>query len=265
MGQLVEVISENAETLECCPELGPVTEEIANRSQNSPVKIIRIATIRTAELDLRPGRIARHIGTIGPAALPVEIEQHVPAKIIPQQAGKKVMGLLGMRRALLALLAQCLGRRPCFLAYQRIMDALVGCAVAADLADINRIAKDAVYGYGRHRGAAARETPTRQLDRAAIACLAHGRHHRSVSPGPQELGEDEAHDPGLSFIHTKAVLASDIAKWRQAAVDASMTFSGTDAVADPLGNQFALELRKGEQHVENHPAHAVGGVKSLGD
>jgi len=67
------------------------------------------------------------------------------------------------------------------------------------------------------------------------------------------------------LIHTKSLLFSDIAKWRQAAVDASMTLSGTDAVADPLGNQFALELRKGEQHVENHPAHAVAGVKCLGE
>ncbi len=36
-------------------------------------------------------------------------------------------------------------------------------------------------------------------------------------------------------------------------------------VPDPLGRHLALELGKGQKHVERQPAHRRGGVESLGD
>jgi hypothetical protein len=44
-----------------------------------------------------------------------------------------------------------------------------------------------------------------------------------------------------------------------------LALGGRDLVAHPLADHLALELGKGEQHVEGEPAHAGRGVERLGD
>ena len=46
---------------------------------------------------------------------------------------------------------------------------------------------------------------------------------------------------------------------------AALAFGGRDLVAHPLADHLALELGKGEHHVEREPAHAGNGVERLGD
>src|SRR5262249_14654990 len=45
----------------------------------------------------------------------------------------------------------------------------------------------------------------------------------------------------------------------------AFALGGRNLVAHPLADDLALELSKGEQHVEGKPAHAGGGVEGLGD
>ena len=45
----------------------------------------------------------------------------------------------------------------------------------------------------------------------------------------------------------------------------ALALGGRDLVAHPLADHLALELGKGEQHVEGKPAHAGGRVERLGD
>ena len=56
-----------------------------------------------------------------------------------------------------------------------------------------------------------------------------------------------------------------IAERDRAADPDALALGGRDLVAHPLADHLALELGKGQQHVEGQPAHAGGGVERLGD
>jgi hypothetical protein len=56
-----------------------------------------------------------------------------------------------------------------------------------------------------------------------------------------------------------------IAERDRAADPNSLALGGRDLVAHPLPDQLALELGKGQQHIEREPPHAGAGVERLGD
>ena len=44
-----------------------------------------------------------------------------------------------------------------------------------------------------------------------------------------------------------------------------LLLAGRELVADALGRQLALELGEGQQDVQQHPAHRIGGIELLRD
>jgi hypothetical protein len=103
------------------------------------------------------------------------------------------------------------------------------------------------------------------LDRAAITSLADGSHDVRITLSSQEFVEDETNYLGFRFVNLQSLLRRYVSEGRKAAVHLSVAFPRSDAVTDTLCDEFALELRESEQDVEDHPAHAVGGVECLRD
>ena len=56
-----------------------------------------------------------------------------------------------------------------------------------------------------------------------------------------------------------------VAERGHAADPKPLALGGGDLVPDPLGGDLALELGKGQQHIERQPPHRGGGVELLGD
>src|SRR6516162_5321408 len=69
--------------------------------------------------------------------------------------------------------------------------------------------------------------------------------------------EDAADSLGLGGINDKRPLAYAVAEGRVAAHPHALLFRRGDLVADPFAGDLALELGKGQQHIEGQPAHLV--------
>lgn len=101
------------------------------------------------------------------------------------------------------------------------------------------------------------------FDRAAKPALARGGHPLGVASGLQELGKDEADDLGLRLVNHQPLRGRDVAERQQAAMYLAGTLPGADAVSYAFGDELALELREGQQDVQEYPAHAVRRVEGL--
>ena len=74
-------------------------------------------------------------------------------------------------------------------------------------------------------------------------------------------GEDRSYGLGL-FRHDHELLVhATVAKRHRPSDPNALSFGGGDLVVHPLADHLALELGKGQQHIEGEPAHAGGGVK----
>ena len=80
-----------------------------------------------------------------------------------------------------------------------------------------------------------------------------------------EALEDVSDDLGLAFVEYQSPVVDVIAEGRHAAHPQSFTLAGGNLVADALAGNFALELSKGQQHVEHQPPHRGRGIELLGD
>src|SRR5262245_50396104 len=67
--------------------------------------------------------------------------------------------------------------------------------------------------------------------------------------------EDAADGLRLGRINDKHPLADAVAEWRVAAHPHALLFRRGDLVTDPFAGDLALELGKGQQHIEGQPPH----------
>ena len=215
------------------------------------------------ELLLRPYRVAGDVGLVVFAPVPFQVETHVSTEIIPQQTCEKVIRVPAIGLSLLALLTDCLRLVPCLARDEWLVLSGIVMIVTAYLSDVDRVLDDPVDRARRDRSSSTGLPTRRMLDRTAQALFAHRGHHSRVSSGPQELVEDEADDLRLRLVNSQTIGRRDVSEGRQPAVHLPMPFSCPDAVSHPFGDEFTLELGEGEQYVEDHPAHAVRGVKRL--
>ena len=77
--------------------------------------------------------------------------------------------------------------------------------------------------------------------------------------------EDRPDGHRLGFIDGEGPVLSVIADGHPASHPHALLFGRGDLVADPLTRDFALELRKGQKHIEGQAAHRSRGIELLGD
>ena len=77
--------------------------------------------------------------------------------------------------------------------------------------------------------------------------------------------KDRANRLGLRRHHHDLLVHRRIAERDRPPDPNSLALGGRDLVAHPLPDQLALELGKGQQHIEREPPHAGAGVERLGD
>src|ERR1700730_8385963 len=95
---------------------------------------------------------------------------------------------------------------------------------------------------------------------------------------PVELREQSPHGAKLQIAcengpyylrllghHDELLVYAAIAERDGAADPETLALGGRDLVAHPLADHLALELGKGEQHIERDPPHAARGFERLGD
>ena len=80
-----------------------------------------------------------------------------------------------------------------------------------------------------------------------------------------EVATEDGADPlRLFLLDDELLVPADVAKRYHAADPQPPALGGADLVADPLAGDLALELGKGQQHIEGEPAHGGGGIELLG-
>ena len=78
-----------------------------------------------------------------------------------------------------------------------------------------------------------------------------------------EAAEDGSHLFGLHCVHHQPAIHDVVPQRADAVHPQPLLLAGGELVADALGGQFALELREGQQDVQQHPTHRIGGVELL--
>ena len=119
--------------------------------------------------------------------------------------------------------------------------------------------------------------PHTKANTAALAAIAAAIDLGPDAP-PVELGNQSAHGAELEIeaedgANRLCLLGHDfelffdatIAERNGSADPEALALRGRDLVAHPLADHLALELGKGEQHIEGEPAHAGSCVERLGD
>ena len=77
--------------------------------------------------------------------------------------------------------------------------------------------------------------------------------------------EDRADPLGVGFVDDELAVPDLVAERGPAAHPHALLAGGRDLVADALADDLAFELGEGQQNVERHAPHGVGGVERLGD
>ena len=137
-------------------------------------------------------------------------------------------------------------------------------ALVRNLPDVDRVRQQPVDVSARERFAAA---------------LGAARRRAALCPEPQAVGllldpahaaeltikrEDAAHGLGLGGVDDERALARVIAERHIAAHPHALLLRGGDLVADPFAGDLALELGKGQQHIEGQPPHRARRIELLG-
>jgi hypothetical protein len=137
--------------------------------------------------------------------------------------------------------------------------------LVADLPHIGDVAQQAVQTGAREGLAAAGRAFARLPALAEPAAAIQFLHHWQQRSVLQVQGEDRAHPVGFFGIdgEASALGVEVIAQEGVAAGPLALAAGGGDLVARPLGDQLALELGKGQQHIENQPPHRRRGAKLL--
>ena len=75
--------------------------------------------------------------------------------------------------------------------------------------------------------------------------------------------KDRAHQLGIGLVDDQLAIPDLVTQRRPAAHPHAPLAGGRELVADALANYLALELGKGQQHIQGQPAHRGGGIEGL--
>ena len=81
----------------------------------------------------------------------------------------------------------------------------------------------------------------------------------------QKLVEDGSHCSCFSFVDGQSSIMCHVAKRNFAPHPHTFLLRGSNLVADTFSGNFALELRKGEKHVQRKPSHRRRCIELLRD
>jgi hypothetical protein len=79
-----------------------------------------------------------------------------------------------------------------------------------------------------------------------------------------QISQDIANGLGLRLVDDQLPILRIVTERHRATGPFALAPAGSDLVADALGGQFALEPRKGQQHIQRQPAHGGRGVELVG-
>src|SRR5215472_1413828 len=141
----------------------------------------------------------------------------------------------------------------------------MGLALVNDLAEIDAVLQYQVEPTAREQ--LATDDPTRDA-RPGPGCDTTDFELLLQQPDRAEFGiaaKDRAHEFGLAVDDDELAVLRPIPEWRHPAHPHPLPFRGGDFVADTLADDLALELRKGQQHIEGRAPHRGGCVELLRD
>ena len=130
----------------------------------------------------------------------------------------------------------------------------------AKSSNIDRVREHPVDVATRQKAAARRSTcPTDPNRRANVFGIKSGlepHHAAKLKVAPEELANE--------LRDVKGAIFHPISEWDSAAHPDASLFRSGNFVPDALARNFALELRKRQQHVEGQTSHAGGFIEGLG-
>src|ERR1700730_3488098 len=138
----------------------------------------------------------------------------------------------------------------------RLMLAAMHLASIDDLADVEPVLEQMGQRSDAKADAAAPAAIATAIDLGPNALPIELREQSPHGAKLQIAGEDGAHHRRLLRRASALLAAAGIAERHGSADPEALALGGRDLVAHPLADHLALELGKGEQHVEREPAHA---------
>src|SRR5262249_52165075 len=124
-----------------------------------------------------------------------------------------------------------------------------------NLADVEAIAQEVEQGALREGHAAARAAVRQLADLCSHIALAK-LEHQPVDTAEREIPTKDRADPlSLLFDDGELAILEFVSQRHHSADPEPLALGSRYFVANALGGDFPLELRKREQHVESEPAH----------
>src|SRR6266446_1979775 len=137
-------------------------------------------------------------------------------------------------------------------------------ALVRNLTDVNRVGEQAVNVPAREGLAAAFDAARRRAalcaEPDAVGLLLDPAHAAEVTIE----SEDMAYRLGLGRVDDEGAVGGVIAERHDTAHPHALLLRGGDLVTDPFAGDLALELSKGQQHIEGQPPHRARGIELLG-
>lgn len=78
------LVTEHAEAFEGRAQLAPIAKELEDRGQDQPLEAPGVAAIGATDFHLGPRCVAGCIAIVGMAAVPIDLQVHMPPQIVPQ-------------------------------------------------------------------------------------------------------------------------------------------------------------------------------------
>jgi len=138
-------------------------------------------------------------------------------------------------------------------------------ALVCNPTDVNRVRQQPVEVPAREGFSAALDAARRRAalcaEPEAVGLLLDPAHAAELAI----KGEDTTHGLSLNRVDDERALACVVAERHVAAHPHALLLRSGDLVADPFAGHLALELSKGQQHIEGQPPHRARGTELLGD
>src|SRR5271167_5160439 len=146
---------------------------------------------------------------------------------------------------------------------QRRVLAGVELALVCNPTDVNRVRQQPVEVPAREGFSAALDAARRRAalcaEPEAVGLLLDPAHAAELAI----KGEDTTHGLSLNRVDDERALACVVAERHVAAHPHALLLRSGDLVADPFAGHLALELSKGQQHIEGQPPHRARGTELL--
>jgi hypothetical protein len=131
--------------------------------------------------------------------------------------------------------------------------------------DVESVTQQMCEGASGERDAADRASIRQPADLGDDAAAAEIGQEPPDAAKLEVARKNTADALGLLRVDHQSAIPAVIAERHHAADPQSLSLRGRDLVADALAGHLALELGKGEQHVQGQPPHRGGRIELLGD